>query len=166
MGTVGMVAIGPRVWGTAIPTKKVKAAILNTLEMSALGVQTDFDVVTATWDHKPDIEIVSEGEYKRTVVVKGKVFKLVTEGTSAHDIFPRNKRRLVFSRNYKAKTRPNGYIKSYAGGRSGPKVFARKVRHPGFSGRHFDKIIKRKWSKQFPIQMRRAVNIAIRSRKA
>lgn len=163
----GMVPIGPRIWGKAIPVQAVKRAVVNALEMGAEGVKADFDVVTATWSDstKPKIATVKPGEYERLVTAEGEVFGYVNFGTSAHDITPRSRRFLRFRSGYRPKTRPNGRIASYQGGRSGAVVFARRVRHPGTSGRHFDKIIKRKWDKQFPIQLRRAVNAAIRSKR-
>ena len=156
---ISMSVIGPTNWGDLIPAGAIEQAIINATKMSSEGVRTDFDVTVQTWKHNVDFYMRAIDKFTIVVGTGDEIYGYVNNGTSAHDIFPRGKR-LRFQTGYRAKTRPNGRIASYGGGKSGPFVFARKVRHPGTSGRFFNKIIARKWKRQYPIQMRRAIRAA------
>lgn len=162
---IEMSVIGPKNWGDIIPVKAIQDAIINATKASALGVQADFYVTTKTWRHNVEFTIRALDKYSVHVGTGDTIYGYVTGGTSAHDILPHGKRLRFAVGGFRPKTLPNGRIASYTGARGGKVVFARRVRHPGFSGRHFDKIIARKWKRQYPITMRRAINAAIKSAK-
>lgn len=163
---ISMSVVGPKNWGDIIPVKAIEEAIANATKASALGVQTDFDVTVQTWKHNVEFTIRALDKFTVHVGTDDRIYGYVTGGTSAHDIFPHGARLRFAVGGFKPKTLPNGRIASYAGRKGSRVVFARRVRHPGFSGRHFDKIIARKWRRQYPITLRRAINAAIKANKA
>lgn len=80
-------------------------------------------------------------------------------GVRPHVIAPKKQGgRLAFQTNYQPHTRPIG--RSGGPGRAtGPKVFARRVNHPGFAPRHFSRVINKKLDKRFRQAIDRGVRI-------
>lgn len=142
-----------------VDIKKLERNVKSTLLAAAKGAQVDFKVTTQTWDHKPDFAIRQQSE-QVIVSTDDEIYGYVSGGTKPHDIAPKNKRRLAFQTQYRAKTSPR-QIASSSGGSSGPFVLAKKVRHPGTKARDFDQVIADKWQKELPRIMDRAIDEAI-----
>ena len=128
--------------GTRLTVDKVRRVVKEALDDVSSDVLRDFVETTESWNHKP--------VFQRRATVDGvevytddEIFRFVDLGTKPHDIYPRNAPRLRFQSQYTAKTTP-GNIASRSGGKSGPFVFAKKVRHPGFEGRKFTETIMRR----------------------
>lgn len=141
---------------------KFRKAIDNALTQSAKAIRVDFLVTAQSWSHKPGFK-VDKGDYYRDIYTLDEIYSYVNYGTKPHIIssqfgpgFGPGPRRLVFQRDYQAKTRPD-WLGSRGGGKSGPVVFARQVRHPGTSPRNFAKNIKKKWDAEWPRQLARAL---------
>lgn len=139
-----------------LDAKAYARAIENTLTQSALAAKADFGVTTQTWKHKPKFDIDSK-EGARVVGTNDEIYQYVDEGTRAHEIRARNAKRLAFRRGYSAKTSPRS-ISSRAGGGSGDWAYAKVVRHPGTRAREFADTIAKKWDKELPVQMQRAID--------
>ena len=112
----------------------------------------DFERVTATWAHKPEIiETVSvRGTSAEAMVgTDDKIFGYVDQGTKPHIIRPRKAKALAFWSGFHPKTTP-GSLQSGGGGSFGERIFAKWVRHPGIKARHFTKKIQQRLDKYTP----------------
>lgn len=138
---------------------KQQLAITNALEGTSRAILVDYKVVSQTWTHKPKFDIERSNEYERIIATTDEIFGYVEYGTRPHIIRPRNASRLRFQTGYKAKTSPN-VIASRPGGKFGPTVFSREVKHPGTKPRHFSKAIKTKWQREWPRNLQRAIAAA------
>lgn len=139
--------------------KKLSRVVENALSSAALGVKADFGVTTQTWKHKPRFTIIRKtGE--RVISTGDKVYQYVDMGTRAHVIRSKGRKPLAFKTGYRAKTSP-GRIASTSGGASGPSVFARAVRHPGTKARKFSETIAKKWQRELPQIVQRALDSEI-----
>lgn len=156
--------IGPKDWGKIIPVDAVEKAIQLALDLSAEGVITDFQVTTKTWNHKPTFQISKPTPYSRRVWTDDKIYGYTNWGTKRHSIIAHGKA-LAIRLGSSPKTKPNGRVQSYVGRKGKNVIFRRRVNHPGTSPRRFDAIIRRKWEKQFPNQLRRAISAAIKTRR-
>lgn len=136
--------------------RKIKRAIDNALDGGSLAVKVDFEVTQQTWKNKASFQI-ERGPNYRAVFTTDKIYTIVTRGARPHVIVPRRTRVLRFMSKFRAKTRP-GAIRSNAGMVGGNPIYARRVHHPGHAPRDFDKTIARKWSKEFPAIMQRALD--------
>jgi hypothetical protein len=128
-------------------------AIAEAAEKSARkvgeGMLDDFEQTTSTWKHKPAftiLEVRSGGVITVGVGTDDEIYRYVTKGTKAHTIHPRRRRVLSFRTGYKAKTTPRK-LRSGGGGASGPRRFARRVKHPGTKAREFEEEITKKWKR-------------------
>jgi hypothetical protein len=130
---------------------KLSKAVENALNESALAVKVDFGVTTQTWDHQPAFAVKSStGE--RTVSTSDAIYGYVNNGTRV--------RRALMSPGFSPKTRSR-YIGSNKG--SGRVLVVKStINRPGIAAREFDKAIKDKWDKEFPRQMQRAIDSAVR----
>jgi hypothetical protein len=128
------------------------------------GIVKDYNLGTKDWNtevkftHETTID--SRG-VNIIVETDNEIYGYVHSGTRPHDIMPRNATRLRFQNTYSAKTMP-GIIQSRRGGPSGDVVFSGGVRHPGFQGRFFTRLIKAKWTPAFQRQMDRAFQDAVK----
>lgn len=138
--------------------KQVKA-IENALEGTAKAIRVDQLVTVQTWTHKPQFTIERSGEYERIIATSDEIYGYVDLGTRPHTIRARNAAQLRFQSGYKAKTSPN-VIASRPGGKFGPTVYAREVKHPGTKARGFSKAIARKWNREWPRNLQRAIAAA------
>lgn len=138
--------------------KQIKA-IENAMEGTAKAIKVDLLVTAQTWTHKPTFTIERPGDYERVISTGSKIYGYVSEGTRPHIIRPRNAQRLAFQTGYKAKTSPN-VIASRPGGKFGPTVYSREVKHPGTQARNFTKAIGKKWGREFPRTLQRAIAAA------
>lgn len=115
------------------------------------GMRLDFERTTRQWSRrpKPDEQVMFVGS---TLVVDvgiaDEIYAYVDRGTRPHDITGNP---LAFQwggpGSYIAHTKP-GVLLSGASSQSGDLVFRRMVRHPGFPGRGFSKMIKEKWDRR------------------
>jgi hypothetical protein len=121
-----------------LSARKHKAAIVLARDIAAAGALKDFEGAVRTWRHKPSFRITRD-EDSTSVGTDDKIFGYVDGGTRPHLIRPK-KKRLRFQTGFSAKSSP-GSLSSGRGGRSGPFVFARVVRHPGTKARNFSKLV-------------------------
>ncbi len=86
-------------------------------------------------------------------------------GTRPHTIQPKKQGgRLAFQAGYQPHTRPIG--RSGGPGRAtGPKVFTRRVQHPGFAPRHFSRVINKTLAKRFIKAIDRGVRIGSKKQR-
>jgi hypothetical protein len=141
-----------------VDRKRLEKAVENALDLVAENVRVDFEVTTYTWKTKPTFVIATKrGE--RRVYTGNLIYKFVSGGTKPHVIKPKKSKYLVFFGNgFRPKTRVNyiGSNKGHAANRN--KQFRKYVIHPGVESRNFEKVIAKKWRKQFPIIMQRSIN--------
>lgn len=135
---------------------KLNRALTNAMNGVAKDIQIDFNVTTQTWQHKPSFPIQSPSAYRRIVATDDEIYGYVNDGTRPHKILPKGKM-LRFNTPFRSKTLPNK-IYSGPGNKGANVVFSRGVNHPGSKPRAFDKAIKEKWEKEFPIVMQRAID--------
>lgn len=140
---------------------KQALAIKNGLRATGEGAKVDFLTTTKTWDHQPSFDVKVSGS-SVTVATNDPIYVIVSKGAEPHIIRPRAKKRLVFRRGGTAKTSPGVIGSRQRRPAAGKLVFSRGVRHPGVVPRRFDDAVKKKWEKQFPITMQRAINAAVR----
>lgn len=155
-----------------IPKKFDPQVFLGEFE-SALKVKTKpelqrlFRGTVQGWKNKPDFS----GKFTRGIDSmsmfvypsgrNAEQYKLVTLGSPAHDIFPKNMSRLVFQRGYSPASAPRRLV-SVPARRFGPRVSARMVRHPGFEAREFDYAIAEHYAPDFYNTMAQANLQAVR----
>jgi hypothetical protein len=129
--------------------------ILNAMDDTGDDIKKDFEKTTATWQHKPDFEIISEiGPKGPEVLVdtNDKIYGFVSEGTAV--------RYATMTEDFQAKTMPN-VIGSRAG--QGGLLYVNKNRpRPGIEARNFDKIIQKKWQPRFKRRMEAALKRGIK----
>jgi len=140
-----------------IPHAKLAKAHLNAFRATAKAIQADFGVTTQTWKNRPDFVIEDNGPFERSIYTTDKVYGYVNYGTKPHKIRAKNAKTLAFPSQFSPKTVPQK-IMSRQGKSGGPTVFTPEVNHPGTKPRLFTKTIVRKWRKQWPIQMQRAIS--------
>ena len=138
--------------------------LLNALRTTGKVIEEeDYGAITATWKHKPKIEVVISLTGPGPVLLIGtddEIFGYVSEGTRPHKIKPKRPGgTLYFQRGYTAKTRAN-VIGSVPGGSVGPMQAAKAVKHPGTEARNFDKVIQKKREKWFKRKMEDAMKTA------
>jgi hypothetical protein len=136
-------------------------AITNTMQSTALAIQTDFRVTTQTWDDKPTFAIESPTPYTRRVGTDDENYARLNAGTRPHIIAPRPGGTLVFRTPFRSKTVPRT-IGSGAGSKGGNVVFTRKpIHHPGTEARAFDQVIAEKWRRQVAAIFQRAIDAEV-----
>lgn len=103
---------------------------------------SEFNKTVATWKNKPGFTVkqASGSKLEASVYTIDEIYGYVVRGTRAHIITPRRAPVLRFQTGFTSKTVPRK-IGSRRGGRSGPMVSARAVRHPGTEARDFDIVI-------------------------
>lgn len=149
-----------------ISLPEMKRAIDNALTGTAKAIRVDFNVTTQTWKKRPTFSILIRGsslpEGQRIISTMNEIYAYVNYGTKPHTIRPKYANKLAFQSGYTNKTVPNR-IASRPGGSFGPTVFANEVKHPGTKARNFDRAIARKWRKEWPRNLQRAINsVAVR----
>lgn len=122
----------------------------NTLQGVALNVKVDFDVTTQTWNDRPTFTI-TKAPLKRVVATKSDIYRFVSRGTRV--------RFAVMTAGFRPKTR-TGYIGSNIG--KGGMAFLGKKPLPGIKARNFEPTIGKKWQKEMPAIMQRAIDSEVR----
>ena len=89
------------------------------------------------------------------------IYGYVNDGTRPHIIVPRRARVLAFGTGGSPKTAPR-VIGSQPGSRGGKMVFTRRVNHPGTEARAFDETIAKKWQREAPQVLQRAIDSEVR----
>jgi hypothetical protein len=126
-----------------ITAREAKRAIVSGYRRAAADAVKAFRSATASWKHKPTIEIIYDRDGIPSVIVHGDVFYFVDVGTDPHTIAPKGGF-LRFQAGFTAKTTP-GSLASGPGGSFGPYVFTRKpIEHPGTKPRGFSEAAKRR----------------------
>lgn len=130
------------------------------------GVKHDFEQTVETWDFedKPHFNVqsftFSGTEWTASIWTDDDLYRMIERGAKPHDIPLHGRTAMIFGENYDPKTVP-GVIGSLEGGESGGPIFAYKVRHPGFEGRQFSRVIARKWQAELKRRMNSAMRIGI-----
>lgn len=141
----------------SVDPQRMARVITNTLNSTALAIQTDFKVTAQTWSDKPTFAIESPTPYTRAISTDDSVYTMLNEGTPPHTIAPHGKV-LVFNTPFRSKTVPRS-ISSGPGRKGSATVFTRKeVHHPGTEAREWDTTIAKKWDRQFATIMQRAID--------
>lgn len=117
---------------------------------------------SATWQHKPDFDILTEISGTTITVLGGtddSVWNMLDRGTRPHIIRPKSPTGVLRFTwggpgSYKAKTIPNS-LTSRGGGATGVTIFRRWVKHPGTRARNWSKIIRKELDTEAPKIMRR-----------
>jgi hypothetical protein len=142
----------------AVNPPAMARAITNTMNATALAIQTDFRTTAQTFDDKPAFAIESPTPYTRTIGTDNENYTRLNAGTSPHTIAPRPGGTLAFRTPFRSKTVPRS-IGSGPGAKGAGVVFTRKpIHHPGTEARAFDKVIADKWDRQFAAIMQRAID--------
>ncbi len=133
---------------------------LNELRKEARTITKEYKKTTRTWKNKP--KFVTQiglsriaGDASVLVGTDDEQYRWVDEGTRAHIIRARNAPSLAFQTGFRPKTRSK-VISSRKGGRSGPIVRPKVVRHPGTKARLFSETIAKKRTAPFERNIRRA----------
>lgn len=135
--------------GVLFDPVKLFRVIDTTLDGVAEGMRVDFEVTTQTWKSKPLFWIKADKmALSRAVGTDSRIYYFVSRGTSV--------RYAIMSRNFRPKTRV-GWIGSNKG-RGGMVFISKKHPRPGIQARQFEDIIAKKWIKNFPDIMQRAIN--------
>lgn len=142
-----------------INLSRADRALQNALNMTAEAIRVDLRVTTQTWNNKPQFTI-DKRPFERDIYTNDEVYAYVNYGTRPHKIRAKNAPRLAFQwggpGSYKPKTVPNRIL-SRSGGATGTMHFMTEVNHPGTKARRFTHEIARKWTKEAPRQMQRAI---------
>lgn len=140
--------------------KKMADVIENAFDGASEGALTDFDTTTATWDTKVTFTVTAQ-PFSRIISTDSAIYAFVNDGTKPHPIAPKKPGGvLAFKAGGGAKSSP-GVIGSSGGSAGNNQVLTRKpVQHPGTKAREFDKAIAKKWRKQWPKLMQRAIDAA------
>lgn len=142
---------------TNLANGDIRQELEKALDQAVRETLGKFAATTATWNHKPKMEVDREPT-ARVVGTNDKIYEIVSEtGSKPHTIRPRNKRSLRFRETYRAKTR-KGLLGSSSGGASGNVVHAKSVQHPGFEAREFVKAIQ----EQMDVRMEKLTDEALR----
>lgn len=126
---------------------KFRRVIDTTLDSAAAGMREDFYVTTQTWKGRPPFYI-QVTEMRRIVWTDSRIYKFVSRGTRI--------RYATMTKDFIPKTRVKA-IRSYAG-RGGVAFISRAHPRPGITAREFEEVIAKKWIKEFPTLMQRAIN--------
>ena len=140
-----------------IDERAMKRSLQSVLDTTAKDVKKDFEKTTATWNHNPRFSIFRSRSWEREISTDSEIYGYVDEGTSPHEIRPRN-RVLVFKGSYRPKTRIRT-IGASSGGSSGAPVFTSKpVQHPGTEAREFSDMLQQEWGKELEERMQAVIN--------
>lgn len=122
----------------------VEQLLTQAVNQTLKVIDSDFRKTTNSWKQQPEFTIklarLQGGDLVGEVSTNDAIYLYVNNGTVAHDIRPRNAKKLHFMSGYRAKT-SHRVIGSHAGGPSGSDVFSQGVHHPGTEAREFDKEI-------------------------
>lgn len=118
----------------------------NTLTGVAQNVKIDFDVTTQTWQDRPKFTI-ERSPLRRIVATRSDIYRFISRGTRV--------RYAVMTNPFAPKTRV-GYIGSNKG--VGGMAFIGIKPLPGIEARKFEETIGKKWQKEMPVILQRAID--------
>ena len=141
-------------WESAAKELDMKSRQLRLVAEQALKetgkkVREDFKRPTRTWEHRVNIEVLTNVTSQGVEMIAGtddKIFGYLEYGTRSHWIRPKKAKALRFMSGFRPKTTP-GSLSSGYGGSFGDVVFSRGVRHPGTKPRRWLPIIGRRAEK-------------------
>ena len=142
----------------------MQAVFEKAVNEAANDILLDFELTTATWDHKVSFKKevqIGPNELAVLVGTDDEIYGYVNYGTKPHDIIAKGKA-LAFPSGYTAKTQP-GRMTSGSGGSFGETIFSPYVRHPGTAARNFDKTIQKEWVSKFKTRMEQAMRDAAKA---
>ena len=145
--------------GLDISRREMRIVMHDALEKTAQKARGDYQRVTKTWHHKPDIVTdinTRGGQIEMMVGTDDKIFAYVYQGTGPHAIKPKRAKALRFFSGFRPKTTP-GHLGSGAGGVSGNIIFSQGVWHPGTKARRFTEKIQKRLDKYGPRFLDRAL---------
>lgn len=125
---------------------RVIRAVENAMTGTALAIKVDFDTTTRTWKDRPKF-VIKKSKLKRTISTDSDIYRFVSRGTRV--------RYAVMSEDFKPKTR-TGFIGSNQG--KGGVIGFSKRPLPGIKAREFEPTIQKKWQKEFPVNVQRAID--------
>lgn len=131
-------------------TRTVGIRVLNVLKKYKKDVTNDFKYVTRFWEH--DVAIKSEMRYRGgdifvLVGADDEIFGYISGGTDV--------RYATMDQHFVRKTNP-GTLETFPG-HGGLLFVSKKFPHPGIEARRYEVLIREKYEKQFPEDIRRAV---------
>lgn len=140
-----------------VSVDKLDRAVIAALKRTNKQMEKEFKKTTQTWKRKPPIystapQPSNEGIESATGT-DDQIYEYVAKGTKPHVIRARRAPMLRFQPGFTAKTIP-GLIGSVRGGKSGPFVRVREVRHPGTKKREFDVRIAAKSQETLALETR------------
>jgi hypothetical protein len=147
------------------PRLKVDAmrfALLSGMHEIKRGMLGDWKLITDTWDHKVfwDVQISLKGGPTVLVGSDDQILRWLNDGTKPHSIPKgKGKKTLWYQPGFTPKSTPN-VIGSKKGGKYGPFISRKKVFHPGFEARNYEKVLKEKWEPRFKRRMEQAMREA------
>lgn len=137
--------------------KKLIAAIENGMDAAAEAALIDFHVTTDTWSHQPRFSVDKPNPGERVIGTDDDIYHFVDAGTKPHTIVAKNKKALAFGAGNRAKTQVR-VIGSGSGSKGNTQVRTKRVKHPGTDAREFSETIAKKWQKELPVTMQRAID--------
>lgn len=127
-------------------------AIRGALDEVAEDAKKDFEATVETWERQPEFEITGESIISREVFTQDKIYFFINNGTSV--------RYATMTPDFQAKTTPR--VIGSNRGSGGVHFINRNRPRPGIEARKFDEVIAKKWEKQFPLILQKAVTEATR----
>lgn len=134
--------------------KAMQKAYLDGVKKTGNRMADDFTKITRSWKGGgvPFIAKAKEQKTQITMEIRplqprskeAQIWRYLDEGTKAHEIRPRKAKALRFQTGYKAGSRPNS-LNVGTSKKSGPEVFRKRVRHPGFAARNWSILMAKKW---------------------
>jgi hypothetical protein len=184
MGSLGSVRIIKRPPPARIMFKNIQGEIVKQLQPVGRQHVNERKKIVSDFDHKPEfgyqiattekqitltISVTNSGDAVSDDFTIGDLWKALDKtGTRAHDITPKQPGGVLRFQwggpgSYNPHTRPIAHSGG-AGTSSGPIVYRRHVRHPGFPPRKFSDSINKRLRPQFEKAISRGVSIGSRKR--
>lgn len=143
---VSVVPIG-KVADLRLDAKRAQKVIENVLDMTAEAIRADYHVTTRTWSNKPTFVIEKPNPWERLIYTENEIYGYVSEGTPV--------RYATMTPDFQAKTAPR--VIASGTGRGGVAFVSKAHPRPGIKAREFPETIGRKWDKEAPRQIERAL---------
>ena len=131
---------------------RLMRVVESSLNEAADGVKMQFNRTTLSWKERPEFVIESRpGE--RSIYTTNKIYRFVSGGTRV--------RRVVMTKGFKSKSHPGSM---YSGVGRGGVAFgpSMKIARPGIEARKFDEQVQKRWQKELPTQLQRAIDTEFR----
>ncbi len=134
-----------------ISARELRLVMDKTVRETGKATRKDFERITRTWEHDPEIYEEYDtrgGRFEALVGTDDKIFNMLEHGTRPHIIRPRRAKVLRFMSGFRPKTQP-GNLFSGQGGSFGNPVFRPWVMHPGTQPRRWMPKIQRRTDRFF-----------------